>query len=160
MYKVERSGTINECIVPGIMEGCKEGDEEVGKQGEEGSNMSIDGMKKGKIIGKGSNYFTWLNFKFNQCMSAMWINGTPSGALNTLKTQDLTENCFMMGKSPRDTHDTKCPTLHGKNPKAKSLVSTPLTSKLSSLCTNMQKELTSIPLLSSSPSLIESSPSS
>ena len=156
----EVPGTINECTVPGNMEGCKAGDEEAGKQGEEGSHMSVDGMKKGKITGKGSNYFTWLNFKFNQCMSATWINGTPSGALNTLKTRDLTENCFMMGKSPRDTHDTKRPTLHGKNPKAKSLVSTPLIPKLSSLCTDTQKELTSIPLLSSSPSLTESSPSS
>ena len=47
--------------------------------------MSVDGMKEGEITSKGSNYFTWLNFKFNQCMSATWINGTPSGALNTLK---------------------------------------------------------------------------
>ena len=126
-----------------------------------GITCIVDGMKEGEITGKGSNYFTWLNFKFNQCMSATWINGTPSGALNTLKTRDLTENCFMMGKSPRDTHDTKRSTLHdGKNPKAKSLVSTPLLPKLSSLCTDTQKELTSIPLLSSSPSLTESSPSS
>ena len=156
----EVPGTINECTVPGNMEGCKAGNVEAGKQGEEGSHMSVDGMKKGKITGKGSNYFTWLNFKFNQCMSATWINGTPSGALNTLKTRDLTENCFMMGKSSRDTHDTKRSTLQGKNPKAKSLVSTPFISKLSSLCTDTQKELTSIPLLSSSPSLTESSPSS
>ena len=96
----ELPSTICDGQVPGNREGCPAGNMVAGQQGEEGNHMSVYGMQQGDIIGKGSNYFTWLNFKFNQCMSATWINGTPSGALNTLKTRDLTENCFMMGKSP------------------------------------------------------------
>ena len=146
--------------LPGNREGCQAGSEEAGQQEEEGNRLSIGDMQQGEVTGNDSNYFTWLNFKFNQCMSATWINGTLNGALNTLKTRDLTEYCFMMGKSPRDTHDAKRSTLHGKKPNAKSLVSTSSIPKLSSLCTEPQKELTSVPLLSSSPSLTESSPSS
>lgn len=78
--------TINECTIPGNMEGREASIQEAGKQGEKGSHMLVDGMTEEEIIGKGSNYFTWLNLKFNQCMSATWINDTASGALNTLKT--------------------------------------------------------------------------
>ena len=94
----EVPGIILEGVRPGNMGGCKAGNEEAGKQGEERNHVSVDGMKEGEITGKGSNYFTWLNFKFNQCMSATWINGTPSGALNTLKTSGFDRELFYDGK--------------------------------------------------------------
>ena len=88
------TGTMDECQVSGNTEGNVRG-----THCEKESHLLAEGMKEGKIPGKGSNYLTWLNFKFNQCMSATWINGTPSGAINTLKSWDLTENCSMMDKS-------------------------------------------------------------
>ena len=62
-----------------------------------------------------------------------------------------------MDKSSRDTHNTKRSTLQGKTHKATSLVSPSLAFKPSSLHTDTKKKLTSIPFLSSSPSLTESS---
>ena len=90
-------------------------------------------------------------------MFATWINGTLSGALNTLKSRDLTENTSMMGKSPRTTQDTKGPLLHGNTHKNTHLVSSSIPSASSSFHTATQKALTSLPLLSSSPSLTTSS---
>ena len=147
-------GTREDCQVSGNNEGNV-----AGTQWGEERHLIDEGMKEKAIPDKGSNYFTWFNFKLNQCMSAMWINGTQSGDINTLKSWDLIENSSMMEKSSRDTHATKGSSFHEKNHKATSLVSPSLASTSSSLHTATQKELTSLPLLSSSPSLTESSTS-
>ena len=86
-------------------------------------------------------------------MYAMWINGNHYKEINTLDlwdVKDLTEQRQMMDKSSRDPHNTKGSNIH-TNPceDTSKVLATPYCSVLSST----QKPLTSLPLISSSPSL-------